>query len=385
MTLFSMKQLSTSFLQFGAILLINFALSITYAYAQCTYSQAMHTSGTQQVGCSTVTVTSSGEVGVGSSVFCSYGPYKLGGNSSGSYTFSFSPPVSGFKVNLEPLDNHNGKVEELVVYINGSFYPLTNAGTPDGCWDPVIVWPPGTIRADPAFFWGSGQDIEVSANISTLTLENNIVSGQPAGFVVSLYVCCETCTTSAGQIASGPLKPCIDKAAIAPPATQTNLDGDDILQYILFSDPTDPMGSVLATNSDPNFNFDPSTMNLGNDYFIAAIAGDGLNGSIDPNDPCVSISNQVAVTWQSKPTAMLYAIDECLSPNNCYNIGVTLTGNPPFQLEGEVESEGNVITTFSGTFGNYNSIINICLPTYTPTGPIDINVTSLADTSCDCN
>ncbi len=307
---------------------------------------------------------------------------------NGSYTFNFSPPISSFKVNVETLDNYNGRLEELVVYINGSFYPLASAGSPAPCWDPLILTPYGTLTADPVFFWGSAQDIEVSGNISTLTIECNVISGEPDGFAFSLHMCCdccEVCTSSAGQIASALLRPCISEAATVPPATQTNLDSDDILQYVLFSDANNPIGSIIATNSDPSFSFNPSTMVAGTSYYIAAMVGDGLNGGIDPNDACISTSNQVTVEWQPKPTVTLSAIEQCLTPSSCYDIGLQFTGSPPFQLGGEAVSGGNVITTFSGTYTTLLSDVNICLPFSTPIGPINVNVTSLSDAYCNCN
>ncbi len=380
-----MKYQILSLLRFSVLLLFFEFSTLGDAMAQCPYARVEHTNQTQTVGCSDVTVTSAGAVASNYDPICGYGPFRIALWTNGSYTFDFSPPVSGIRINVMALNNQPGASEEMVVYINGAFYPITIPGAPDGCQDPAMISPSGTIVADPLYVSGSWQDIDIYENISTLTIECNIIEGSPGGFTASLYLCCLSCETDAGQIASGPLWPCIDGTATAPPATQTNLDGDDILQYILFSNPTDPTGSVLATNNDPSFNFDPSLMVPGSTYYLAAIAGNELNSGIDPNDPCLSISNPVAVTWHAKPTVTLSAIEQCLTPNNCYNIGLQFTGNPPFQLGGEVVSNGNVITTFTGTFGTYFSAVNICLPAYTPIGPIDINVTSLSDAYCNCN
>ncbi len=382
-----MKQSITFFLRFSSILLSIFAIPNSQAYGQFVYHQVLHSSGAEVVGCTNVSVTSDGGVTASSGGSCGYGPFGIGFTNPGSYTFSFDPPISSIKFNAQTFDNHDGHVDELRVYIDGSFYPMPSAGVADGCQYPAILRTTGTIQGDPASPDGlsSFRDAIVNTTIKTLTLEDVYASGSPAGIFFSLYISCPNCETSAGQIVSVPLTLCSNQSAEVPPAQQTLLESDDMLQYILFSDETDATGSIIATSSTPSFGFNPATMSIDVTYFIAAIAGNALGGNVDLNDFCLSISNIIEVTWKVFPTVSFMSSDSCVEPGQCQSINVEFTGIPPFHLAGEVLSSGSPVTSFTETYFSSNPILLICLPANTPEGPIDIVATGLSDAHCICD
>ena len=355
------------------------------AHGQCAGIKVEHTSGVQQVGCTEVTVTSSGSVDVLSPAPCNYGPYWVGRNSTGSYTFTFSSAVQGVTIDVQTLDNFPALgVEEMLIYVNGTFYPITIPGTTDGCWDPAIIWPPGSVRA-PVGGHGSWKDLFIPGPINDIKVTNNWVQGSPAGFFINLYICCIDCTTNAGIINTQDIEICSTDPANFSPSEQFVLDPNDILQYILFSEPGNPIQSIIATSDSPSFNFDPALMTEGTTYYIAAIAGNNLNGNVDLNDPCRDLSNTIAVTWMPLPTVTFFSSAQCLNPGDCYNININFTGTPPFQLTAEVVLGNNVITTLGGTFTSTTAVQSLCIPANAPLGGLTIEATSLMDAFCTCN
>lgn len=353
-------------------------------YCQCMDHQITHTSGTQQYGCTFVTVTSTGSVSVLTPSPCFYGPYWVGRLGPGSYIFEFNPPITGVTIDVQTLDNDGGNTDEMVVSVNGAFYPITNPGTPDGCMDPAVIFPPGTVRGQPGLD-GSWQGININETISVLEIHDNWVSGSPIGFFINLNICCINCPTDAGEITANPLDLCPNDLATVPVAEQTFLQSDDILQYILFSNPNDPTNSIVSTNNTPQFSFDPATMSLGTTYYIAAVAGNDLGGNVDLNDPCLDLSNFIEVIWHAIPTVVFsYATSEVCA-DNCYDIQANFTGTPPFQLMGQVIAGGNVITTFNENYFGNAGLLTICLPANTPLGDLEIEATELTDNICTCN
>lgn len=371
----------------GMLMLLS-GFSFHSAKAQCSYQQVTHTAGTQTVGCAEVEVSSSGAILTGyfTNVDCQYGPFYLGNGASGEFTFNFSPPINGVRINVTALDYYaNAGKEEMVLTINGVFYPFTSAGLPDVCFNQAVVSPIGTLRANPIYERGSAKDIDINTSISTLKIASNMIDPNPVGFFVSLYLCCPVCETDAGQLSAGPLSLCADQPAVLPPAGQTVLDANDLLQYILFTDPSNATGSILATSNGPTFPFNPMTMSLGTTYYIAAIAGNDIGGNVDLNDFCLSISNQVPVVWFPLPTVAFISGGDCFQAGGCYDISLNFTGTPPFQLTGQVLSGSSVVTTFSGTYNLSSETMLLCLPAATPAGPITVEALSLTDAHCTCN
>lgn len=119
----------------------------------------------------------------------------------------------------------------------------------------------------------------------------------------ALYVNAQ-CTTNAGNMnQTEPVYLC-DNQCSEVGHSGAVLDGDDILEFVLF----DPNNSsqVLARKSTPDFCFsDIPDGQYGITYHIAARARNNLGGIVDPDDPCMHQSNPFAITWFSTPTAQI--------------------------------------------------------------------------------
>ncbi|MCC6459192.1 MAG: hypothetical protein IT260_01900, partial [Saprospiraceae bacterium] len=303
-------------------------LAPSIGWAQPCLIQLYHLSGTVQYDCTAVTAELDGPLTGFSS--CGPGPYAILPGSS--YTFTFSPAIPTVRINLSTINNNILGTEEVAFSVNGSFYPITVPGVPlAGCGTPALISPTGTIQACNGCL-GAWGDIVITEPISTLTIEDILISGAPAGVAVSVYFCCSSCNTYAGQMLDDPLDVCFGNPASLSSSFLPGLESNDILRYILFSDPSDTLGSILATSITPNFPFNPATMTLGVPYYIAAIAGNNLGGNVDLNDPCLDISNAIPVTWHPRPTVEFAVVDPNVCAGACTTVTANLTGTPPFIL-----------------------------------------------------
>jgi hypothetical protein len=158
------------------------------------------------------------------------------------------------------------------------------------------------------------------------------------------------------------------------------LDANDILRYILFSNPSDTAGSIVATSATPNFNF-ASPLQTGVTYYIAAIAGNNLNGNVDLNDPCLDFSNALQVEWKPLPAVTFSVANPNVCAGACTTVTATFTGTAPFTLTYTSPASGTVTQTFSGNTGTFQ----VCTLPGSPPGSLVVTATELVDAWCTCN
>jgi hypothetical protein len=189
------------------------------------------------------------------------------------------------------------------------------------------------------------------------------------------------CITNAGQInGSAMIAACPDGVITAPPATQTALESNDLLRYILFSNLNDTLGSILATSNTPSFAFNPATMQTGETYYIAAIAGNNAGGNVDLNDPCLDISNAVQVTWRPFPTVSFSVSNPNICTGACTAVTADFTGVAPFILTYTTPASGTVTQSFSGNTGSFQ----VCTTVGGPPGSLVVQATRVVDAWCTC-
>ncbi len=189
------------------------------------------------------------------------------------------------------------------------------------------------------------------------------------------------CVTDAGQInTTNTFTACVGSSITVPPATQTNLESDDLLRYILFSNPADTLGSILATSNTPTFTFNPATMQTGVTYYIAAIAGNGVNGNVDLTDPCLDISNAIPVVWRPLPSVVFSVANPDVCAGGCTSVTATFTGTSPFTLMYTIPGSGPQTQTFANNTGTFQA----CVPAGAPPGSFQIAATKVVDAWCTC-
>jgi len=226
-------------------------------------------------------------------------------------------------------------------------------------------------------------------NVSTNTFElicdlNNLIpvfglsglSDLPAG--VEEAPC--LCSTFAGTVSPSTFNLCIPGSVTVPYNNNATLDGNDILRYILFSDPGDTLGSIIVQSPSPVIAFNPATMQAGATYYLATLAGNNLNGNVDLNDPCLDISNTAAqVIWRPAPSVSFAVDNPDLCPGGCRTVTATFTGVPPFNLTYTTPS-GTFTAVFSSTTGTFQ----VCAPAGAQPGTLSVQATALTDAWCGC-
>ncbi len=351
---------------------------------QC-LNHVKHLSGVEQIGCTEVTVTSVGDAD--SFTGCNIGPYRIGHFAEGSYTFSFSPPVIGVTIDIDGFDNHEYDGyghEEVTIKINGLPYAIPDAGVPSNCsFLHAFVTPPGNLMCDtaPGGGYGACDDVQIDQTISSITVSDIFFVHVQAGVVFSLHFCCGPCLLDAGILDSAPLSLCPENKADIPPATFTYLEPDALLQYILFSDLNDTLGSIIATSNNPSFAFNPAIMQTGTTYYMASIIGENLNGNVDLSSYCLDLSNAVPVIWWPQPTVAFSVNHPNLCKGDCTLVTTTFTGTPPFSLTYSNTFTGLETKIFQDNIGSFE----ICAPLDSPSGNLVIQAIELTDANCSCN
>jgi len=140
------------------------------------------------------------------------------------------------------------------------------------------------------------------------------------------------CTGNAGIMGQTPINTCQNIVLNVPAAQNTVLDLDDQLMYILHTNPSVPLGTILGWSTTPSFMFG-GAMQTGITYYVSSIVGnpDG-NGMIDLLDPCLSVAIGTPVQWLATPTATLTSATYNICPGSSQALLVTLTGTPNFML-----------------------------------------------------
>lgn len=116
------------------------------------------------------------------------------------------------------------------------------------------------------------------------------------------------CLTFAGTMEipqNIPVKFCINELATAIHHLNHRLDQNDTLQFILHSTPGFPLGTIYDTSFAPQFAFDPDILNLGQIYYISAVAGErDTNGFVNLQDTCLSVSLGVPISFSPVPQVL---------------------------------------------------------------------------------
>jgi hypothetical protein len=185
------------------------------------------------------------------------------------------------------------------------------------------------------------------------------------------------CTSYAGTGGTGLVNACTNAVVTVPHNNNEQLEPDDVINFIMFSNPADTLGSIVAQSGSAVFSFNPATMQTGVTYYLASIAGNNVNGLVDLNDPCLDISNTASrVIWQPAPTVNLSLVggNPNLCAGQCADIQATFTGTAPYYLFYTAYG-----TAFSQTFSSNPAVFQVCIPAGTPTGPVEVEVTTLLD------
>lgn len=143
------------------------------------------------------------------------------------------------------------------------------------------------------------------------------------------YVC--PTLTYAGTMNQTPLVICGDLQANAIHNANHTLDGNDVLIFILHSNPGIPLGTVYAQNGTPVFTFQPG-MVYGVTYYISAVVGNNNGaGGVDFSDVLLSVSEGTPVIFSQIPTASITGGGSACQGETLFAT-VDFTGIGPFNI-----------------------------------------------------
>lgn len=191
------------------------------------------------------------------------------------------------------------------------------------------------------------------------------------------------CVSYAGTPAVSAAQTCVPNALNVAFNNNAGPDYNDVVRYILYTDPNNPLGTILQNNPNPTFTF-TSPIQADVTYYVSQIVGNNLNGMVDPLDPCLKISTTVPVVWHPKPVLVALSSSGDLCAGSCQSINITLQGNPPFIYFWQVQQGGNVITPLQGVL-NINAVTSTfqaCVPANASAGPVQVVICSITDAFC---
>ena len=190
----------------------------------------------------------------------------------------------------------------------------------DGCYDFTIYddWGDGLagVASGCAIDGSYSIDETISGTNLASILNVNFGNSETQNFCIT-----SACSNDAGTMNTTAQTICGTANATATHNNDETLDTGDALEFVLHTNSGTTLGSVIATNSTPTFGF-TGGMSYGTTYYISAIAGDDLSGSVDQADPCLSVAEGTAVTWNDLPNVSAGADQDVCSGNQ-----LTLNGS----------------------------------------------------------
>jgi gliding motility-associated-like protein len=168
--------------------------SLASAFSQCNIP-ITHTKGDRVIGCTKISVTSLGFADTMRTYCNATTPYFIGANritslcGDGSYTFAFSPPIKSATLNFSGISDGVGTREEIKLKLNGFHYKIPTVGSNNGC-DPLgVLTIDGNVGPCNNCVVSGWNGTTITGNISTLTVIDTVLNGQPAGALFSLFIC----------------------------------------------------------------------------------------------------------------------------------------------------------------------------------------------------
>ncbi|MEY3367691.1 MAG: hypothetical protein RI973_846 [Bacteroidota bacterium] len=197
--------------------------------------------------------------------------------------------------------------------------------------------------------------------------------GCPAVIVQQDAVACD-CISQSGFITLAPITVCGNTMTVPPAYNQSTqtLDANDALCFVLHAGDYQPK----STNSSGLFTFNPATMVYGQQYFISAVVGDDNgSGCVNLNDPCVSFSSNLPVTFYEVPSATISG-DNSICQGSSTPLTINFTGDGPFSFS---------YTGVSGNPVNGQTSANPHTINVAPSQTAFFSLLSMADEHCSGN
>lgn len=238
---------------------------------------------------------------------------------------------------------------------------------------------------DPPSYLVNGVTGSISSSMPYIFTSTAIPSGQ--GYLLTVndvnncapvqlqdpQVVCN-CSTAVGTMSNSALSLCGSDCSTATLYNNNgqNLDGDDLVEFVLHTGSGASLGTILARNNTSVFCFDATILNYETTYYVSAIAGsnDG-SGHVNTNDPCLQVAQGTPIQFHNIPDASL-SPDVSICQSTSTDITVNCTGVGPFVVQ---INNGSSINSLNISNSPY-------LYTVTPGSTTTYTLVSVADTYC---
>ncbi|MCW5921088.1 MAG: hypothetical protein KIS77_02005 [Saprospiraceae bacterium] len=192
----------------------------------------------------------------------------------------------------------------------------------------------------------------------TVTPTRGACTGEPVTFQITVQKCC---ATDAGTLDTASIAVCGPKmVALALPGNH-HLEPNDTIRFILYSNPANPLGSIVQYSDTLKFPFLPGTMHFDSIYYVAVIAGPLLpNDSINAAAACFSMFKGPKITWRQKPSITVGSPPEAVCRDGCADVQFDFTGTPPFQFTWLVVQNGQILLLRNETSAAHQLVVTFC-------------------------
>ena len=141
---------------------------------------------------------------------------------------------------------------------------------------------------------------------------------------------CE-CQNDAGTVVNNSFSLCTDE--LLNPAISNGdylLEQGDSLMYIIHNGTATEIGDILVSSFGEEIMFD-DVFETNTSYFLTAVVGAFLNGTIDLNDPCIKFSESVPVEWlEDNDIIFVGMLEACIG--DIVDAEIQVTGSLPVEL-----------------------------------------------------
>lgn len=346
--------------------------------------------GSGSISCITPTITLQSALSSGTKTW-----YDASGQQVGTGpTFTVNSPGTYFlTVTLLLGGSACSKSDSIVIPLNIGTPDVTATGVMIGC-DTLPALLHAVSMTNPAQYTWSGPNgfssnlqnppvLETGTYFVTIVNPANGCSSKDTAYVTP---CCHL---FAGTVDTALLRICGEKSLLANFHGDQMLEAGDSLVFILYSNPADPLGSMLMILETPLFPFVTGLTQMDVTYYAASLAGPVLpDSTIDLTSPCLSVSPGEPMKWVPKPGITVSSPPAAICKGECLNITFQFSGVPPFQFHYNIFQNGQLLYTQDENAAALQKTITVCPSAFLQAPgpqPLQFNVNFLQDTRCSCN
>ncbi len=146
--------------------------------------------------------------------------------------------------------------------------------------------------------------------------------------VQGVFDCTSLCTTNAGTLQGLNLTACGNESVAVTLGSDAVIDFNDTYSYVLHNGSVNSIGTVLISNTNGVFDFDPTLMSYSQTYMLSVVIGNGTNGMVDLDDACHSISAGLEIAFYELPLASATAqgVITCTEIESFVSAGPAIAG-----------------------------------------------------------